>query len=88
MIRSNAVPQMPGLLATQDEHDRYMASVSNRRPTPVMGLLHQSGVATPSIPMGSSNISWKVKKEYEKKFADNLKEMRALEEAKKTGRRR
>ena len=88
MIRRNAVPQMPGLLATQDEHDRYMASVSNRRSTPFMGLLHQSDVAIPSIPMGSNNISWKVKAEYEKNFADNLKEMRALEEAKKRGRRR
>jgi len=29
-----------------------------------------------------------VKEEYEKNFADNLKEVRALEEAKKTGRRR
>ena len=53
-----------------------------------MGLLHQSDVATPSLLMGSNNISWKVKEEYEKNFADNLKEMRALEEAKKTGRRR
>ena len=88
MIRRNAVPQMPGLLATQDEHDRYMTSVSNRRSTPFMGLLHQSDVAAPSIPMGSNNISWKVKKEYEKNFADNLKEMRALEEAKKRARKR
>ena len=88
MIRRNAVPQMPGLLATQDEYDRYMASASNRRPTPFMGLLHQPDVATPSIPMGSNNISWKVKAEYEKNFADNLKEMRALEEAKKRARRR
>ena len=79
---------MPGLLATQDEHDRYMVSVSNRRSTPFMGSLHQSDVATPFIPMRSNNISWKVKKEYEKNFADNLKEMRALEEAKKRARRR
>ncbi len=88
MIRSNAVPQMPGLLATQDEHDRYMASASNRRSTPFMGLLHQSDIATPSLLMGSNNISWKVKEEYERNFADNLKEVRALEEARKTGRRR
>ena len=73
MIRRNAVPQMPGLLATQGEHDRYVASVSNRRPTPVMGLLHQSDVATPSIPMGSNNISWKVKAEYEKTSLTTLK---------------